>query len=181
MLRLSKRLESTHLAKTLYLIGGPMGVGKTAVCRELNRKLPASVMLDGDWCWCADPFQVTEETKRMVLDNICHLLGNFLRCSTYENVILCWVMHERAIIDEMLGRLPIEECDAKVQVVSLVAREDELRRRVEGDVRAGLRDEEAVSRSLAYLPLYRDLGTDLIDTTGLAPHEVAAHIAASNR
>ena len=121
MLRLSKRLEGTHLAKTLYLIGGPMGVGKTAVCRELNRKLPASVMLDGDWCWCADPFQVTEETKRMVLDNICHLLGNFLRCSTYENVILCWVMHERAIIDDILGKLPIEECDAKVCAVSLVA------------------------------------------------------------
>ncbi len=36
------------MTKTLYLIGGPMGVGKTAVCRKLNRLLPASVMLDGD-------------------------------------------------------------------------------------------------------------------------------------
>ena len=168
------------MAKTLYLIGGPMGVGKTVVCRELNRMLPASVMLDGDWCWCADPFQVTPETKRMVLDNICHLLGNFLRCSTYENVILCWVMHKRAIIDELLGRLPIEECGAKVRVVSLVAREDELRRRIEGDVRAGLRDAEAVARSLSYLPRYRNLDTELIDTTGLTPHEVAARIVASN-
>ena len=167
------------MAKTLYLIGGPMGVGKTTVCRELNRMLPASVMLDGDWCWCANPFQVTPETKRMVLNNICHLLGNFLRCSAYENVILCWVMHERAIIDEMLGRLPIEECDAEVQVVSLVAREDELRRRVERDIRTGLRDEDAVSRSLSHLPRYRDLDTELVDTTGLTPHEVAARIAAS--
>lgn len=168
------------MTKTLYLIGGPMGVGKTTVCRELNRKLPASVMLDGDWCWCADPFQVTPETKLMVLGNICHLLGNFLRCSAYENVILCWVMHERTIIDEILGRLPIKECGAKVRVVSLVAREDELRRRVEGDVRAGMRDEGAIARSLSYLPHYRDLGTELIDTTGLTPHEVAARIAASN-
>ena len=168
------------MAKTLYLIGGPMGVGKTAVCRELNRMLPASVMLDGDWCWCADPFQVTPETKHMVLDNICHLLGNFLRCSTYENVILCWVMHERAIIDDILGKLPIEECDAKVCAVSLVADEDELRRRAEGDVRAGVRDEGAVARSLSYLPRYRDLGTELVDTTGLTPHDVAACIAASN-
>ena len=168
------------MTKTLYLIGGPMGVGKTVVCRELNRMLPASAMLDGDWCWCADPFQVTPETKRMVLDNICHLLGNFLRCSTYENVILCWVMHERAIIDEILGRLPIEECDAEVRAVSLVADEDELRRRVEVDVRAGMRDDGAVARSLSYLPRYRDLGTELIDTTDLAPHDVAARIAASN-
>ena len=169
------------MAKTLYLIGGPMGVGKTVVCRELNRMLPASVMLDGDWCWCADPFQVTPETKSMVLDNICHLLGNFLRCSTYENVILCWVMHERAIIDEILWRLPIERCGAEVRIVSLVASEDELRHRVEGDVDAGVRDEEAVACSLSYLPRYRDLGTELVDTTGLTPHEVAARIAASNR
>ncbi len=165
------------MTKTLYLIGGPMGVGKTTVCRELNRMLPASVMLDGDWCWCADPFQVTEETKRMVLDNICHLLGNFLCCSAYDNVILCWVMHERAIIDEVLRRLSIEKCGAEVRTVSLVAHEDELRRRIEGDVRAGTRDEGAVARSLSYLPRYRDLGTELVDTTGLTPHEVAARIA----
>ena len=74
------RKPEAPMTKTLYLIGGPMGVGKTTVCRELNRLLPASVMLDGDWCWCANPFQVTPETKRMVLDNICHLLGNFLCC-----------------------------------------------------------------------------------------------------
>ena len=165
------------MTKTLYLIGGPMGVGKTTVCRELSRMLPASVMLDGDWCWCADPFQVTEETKRMVLDNICHLLGNFLRCSAYENVILCWVMHEREIIDEILGRLPIEECDADVRTVSLVAREDELRHRIEEDVRAGVRDEGAAARSLSYLPRYRSLGTELVDTTGLTPREIAARIA----
>ena len=165
------------MTKTLYLIGGPMGVGKTAVCRELNRMMSASVMLDGDWCWCADPFQVTEETKRMVLDNICHLLSNFLRCGAYENVILCWVMHERTIIDEILDRLPIEECDADVRTVSLVAHEDELCHRIEGDVRAGTRDEGAVARSLSYLPRYRDLGTELVDTTGLTPREVAARIA----
>ena len=137
-------------------------------------------MLDGDWCWCANPFQVTPETKLMVLDNICHLLGNFLRCGAYENVILCWAMHERAIIDEILGRLPIEGCGAEVRVVSLVASDDELRRRIEGDIRAGLRDEAAVARSLSHLPRYRDLDTELIDTTGLTPHEVAARIVASN-
>ena len=137
-------------------------------------------MLDGDWCWCADPFQVTTETKRMVLDNICHLLGNFLRCSTYENVILCWVMHERAVIDEILSRLPIEKCGVEVRIVSLVASEDELRRRVEGDVDAGVRDKGAAARSLSYLPCYRDLGTELVDTTGLTPQKVAARIVTSN-
>ena len=49
--------------------------------------------------------------------------------------------------------------------------------RIEGDVRAGTRDEGAVARSLSYLPRYRDLGTELVDTTGLTPREVAARIA----
>ena len=75
--------------KTLYLIGGTMGVGKTTVSQILKKRLPNAVYLDGDWCWDASPFQVTEETKAMVLDNICHLLSNFLRCSAYE-ISLVW-------------------------------------------------------------------------------------------
>lgn len=63
--------------KKLYLIGGTMGVGKTAVCQELKFKLNNSVFLDGDWCWDAHPFQVTEETKNMVMENICFLLNQF--------------------------------------------------------------------------------------------------------
>ena len=52
--------------KTLYIIGGTMGVGKTTVCQQLKQDLPNSVFLDGDWCWDASPFQVTDETKAMV-------------------------------------------------------------------------------------------------------------------
>ncbi|OUP38832.1 AAA family ATPase [Olsenella sp. An188] len=163
--------------KTLYLVGGPMGVGKSTACRELNRMLPRSVLLDGDWCWQADPFQVTPETKAVVLDNICHALGNFLRCDAYENVILCWVMHERAIVKEILARLPIAECDAGVRWVSLVASEEELRGRIERDVGAGLREADTVERALAYLPLYRELGSELVDTTGRSPREVAELVA----
>lgn len=165
------------MPKTLYLVGGPMGVGKTATCRELNRLLPRSVLLDGDWCWCADPFQVTPETKAMVLDNICHLLTSFLRCSAYDNVILCWVLHEQGIADAILGRLPLEACGAEVRHVSLVADEATLRSRVERDVRAGLRDAGAAERSLAYLPLYERLSSALVDTTGLTPRTAAELVA----
>ena len=33
--------------KTLYLIGGTMGVGKTATCQQLKSMLPNAVLLDG--------------------------------------------------------------------------------------------------------------------------------------
>ena len=83
--------------KRLYMIGGPMGVGKTAACRQLQQLLDRSVFLDRDWCWDAHPFQVTEETREMVLENISFLLNSFLRCSAYDHVIFCWVLHRREI------------------------------------------------------------------------------------
>ena len=91
--------------KHLYLIGGPMGVGKTAAGRALRERLDRSVFLDGDWCWDAHPFQVTAETKAMVLENIAFLLNNFLRCGAYTHVIFCWVLHRQEILDELLSRL----------------------------------------------------------------------------
>lgn len=96
--------------KTLYLIGGTMGVGKTTISRQLKKDLHNSVFLDGDWCWDADPFQLTEETKEMVMRNICFLLNNFLRCTAYDNIILCWVMHEQYIIDSIINELDTSAC-----------------------------------------------------------------------
>ena len=41
----------------------------------------------------------------MVIKNICAVLNNFLKCSVYENVIFCWVMHEQSIIDTIISGL----------------------------------------------------------------------------
>lgn len=160
--------------KTLYLIGGTMGVGKTTVCKLLKKDLPGSVFLDGDWCWDADPFQVTEETKAMVVDNICYLLNNFLRCSAYENVIFCWVMHEQAIIDSILERLNVTDC--RVKCISLMVDEENLRERLMADVSSGVRTVDVICRSIARIPLYRDLDTIKIDTCGKSVQAVADEI-----
>lgn len=162
--------------KTLYMVGGPMGVGKTAVSRELQRRLERCVFLDGDWCWDSRPFQVTEETCAMVQENICFLLNQFLRCSAYEHVVFCWVMHQQKILDGLCARLDTSGC--RVRTVSLVCSEEALRRRLEGDVLAGRRPQEAVERGIEYLPLYQNLRTRRLDTTALTPAETAERIAA---
>ena len=161
--------------KTLYLIGGPMGVGKTSACRALKQLLPRAVMLDGDWCWDADPFVVTAETKAMVEDNICHLLQNFLACSAYENVIFCWVMDLPEIGSSLLARLDTEDC--RVVQVSLVCSRSVLRARLERDIAAGLRQPDIIDRSLARLPRFDALDTVKLDTTALTPQQVAQAIA----
>ena len=149
--------------KHLFLIGGAMGVGKTAACRQLQQLLNRSVFLDGDWCWDMHPFVVSDETRAMVMDNIAHLLGNFLRCSAFDHVILSWVMHQQAIIDELLARLPLE--GVTIVRVSLVCSEAALTERLSRDIGAGLRTPDVLPRSLAYLPLYGALDTVKLDTT----------------
>ena len=149
--------------KTLYLIGGTMGVGKTTVCRELKNQLHRSVFLDGDWCWDMNPFVVTEETKAMVLDNITALLGNFLRCSAYDHVIFSWVMHQQSIVDTVLERLNLT--DVKVVSVSLVCSREALLQRLYRDVEAGIRQPDILLRSPQRLSLYDSMNTEKIDTT----------------
>ena len=160
--------------KTLYLIGGTMGVGKTAVSQILKKRLPNAVYLDGDWCWDASPFQVTEETKTMVLDNICYLLTNFLNCSAYENIVFSWVMHEQSIIDTILARLPLSDC--KIRNISLVCNERTLKSRLQKDISAGIRTADIVERSLARLPLYSRLNTEKVDTNGKNAEKIAKEI-----
>lgn len=161
--------------KTLYLIGGTMGVGKTTVCRELQKKLPGCVFLDGDWCWDMRPFVVNEKTKAMVLDNICHVLNNFLRCSQFENVLFCWVMHEQSILEEILSRL--DTAGWRVECLSLICTEEALRQRLQGDIDAGVRTADILERSIPRLALYAALDTRKIDTTGKTPEAVAVEIA----
>lgn len=160
--------------KTLYLIGGTMGVGKTTVCRELKNQLPRSVFLDGDWCWDMNPFVVTEETKAMVLDNITTLLKNFLRCSAYDHVIFCWVMHQQAILDQILSRLDLT--GVTVVPVSLVCSREVLLQRLNQDVSAGLRQPDILLRSPQRLPLYDALDTHKIDTSYAAVPEIVQAI-----
>ena len=145
-----------------------MGVGKTTVCRILKQQLPDAVFLDGDWCWDADPFVVTEETKAMVLQNICFMLGQFLRCSAYRNVIFCWVMQDQAVIDDILERLEPDTRNCRVHAISLLADAATVQARLQKDM---------VARSLARLPCYRQLNTRKIDTACRTPGAVAAQIA----
>lgn len=161
--------------KHLYLIGGSMGVGKTTICQRLKVCLPQSVFLDGDWCWDMHPFTVNGETKQMVVDNICYLLNNFLRCSACDHVVFCWVMHEQAIIDNILARLDTTGC--AIHLISLVCTPDALRERLSRDVAAGIRQPDVITRSLARLPLYAALDTVKIDVSAITPDEAAAQIA----
>ena len=143
--------------KKLYLIGGTMGVGKTTTCQVLKRKLDRSVFIDGDWCWDMHPFMVNEETKKLVLENICMLLNNDLKCSVFDHIIFCWVMHEQSIIDDLLSHLDLK--DVKVISISLVCQKEALEKRIQKDIDQGIRKPDVLARSVERLEMYQKLNT----------------------
>lgn len=147
--------------KHVYLIGGPMGIGKSTICNQLNQDLDHSVFLDGNWCWNMDPFIVNQDTKNMVLDNITHCLNNFIHTPGIENIIFCWVMHKQDIIDQIIQKLDTEGVD--IHLISLICEKEELIKRMLID----RRDNQTIRKSLQYLELYKDLDTQKIDVTTL--------------
>lgn len=157
--------------KRLIMVNGTMGVGKTTTSRELQKVLPNNVFLDGDWCWDMKPFIVNEETKSMVINNICFLLNNFLTCSAYENIIFCWVMDEQSIIDEILSK--IKKDGVSVKIFSLIADKAALERRLKEDVKSGVRTVDVIERSILRIEKYNLLNTTKIDVSEITPEQAA--------
>ena len=110
----------------------------------------------------------------MVLDNITAVLSRFLACPELDYVLFSWVMHREEIAETILSRLDLE--GVRVYRCALLCAPETLRRRLEGDVRAGLRTPDAVDRGLSYLPLYREQRIAKLMTDGLTPEEIAHRI-----
>ena len=160
--------------KQLIMINGTMGAGKSTVCRALNKKLNNSVWLDGDWCWMADPFVVNEGTKAMVLDNITHLLRNFLLQKEYEHVIFCWVMDEDGIVSSILERL--SDLSFKSYVITLRLRDATLVSHLSTDIEKGIRTLDSIEKSLARQKKYEIMNTIKVDIDGKEMDEIVEEI-----
>lgn len=160
--------------KNLIFINGTMGVGKTSTCNELKKMLSKSVFLDGDWCWDMTPFIVNEETKKMVIDNITHLLNNFLHNYEFENIIFCWVMHEQEIINDIISKLDVNRC--QLYTFSLICSENALLNRITKDIDKGIRKRDIIDRTLSRLKNYLIMPTIKIDVSDITAVKAAAAI-----
>lgn len=160
--------------KKLIIINGVMGVGKTTISKNLYKKLENSFWLDGDNCWNMNPFIVNDENKYMVLNNIGFMLNSFLSNSTSKYVVFNWVIQSDDIMNEVLSRVNTEDVD--VYKITLMCTKEELIRRIENDVKLGLRDKQNVERSLERYDMYKAMDTIKLDTTGKSIGEIIDEI-----
>lgn len=161
--------------KDLIIVNGTMGVGKTTTCRALMNRLQPCAYLDGDWCWTMKPFVVSEENKRMELDNIGFVLSSFLANSGYRYIFFSWVLDFDTILHDLLSRL--QGASYRLRRFTLVCSAEALRQRLSGDIRGGLRDADIIERSLERRSRYDAMDTIKIDVSACSPEAAADEIA----
>ena len=85
----------------VIILNGPMGVGKTTVGKLIAEKCPGTAFIDGDWCMDLHPFVGNHETKAMAVDNILHMVGNYMKCSACKMIVLVWLMDDPWVLQSL--------------------------------------------------------------------------------
>lgn len=75
----------------LIIITGSPCVGKTTVADELFQSFENSAFLDGDWCWCVNPFSISDPRLRNGDKSMSFLLSNYLN-SDFDYVVFSSVV-----------------------------------------------------------------------------------------
>ena len=151
---------------TLIFIGGPPGVGKTSVAKELCLRLRNSIWIEGDDLWRMNPLTVNKRTIHMFKRNIACLLRSFLE-SGFSYIVFTWVLHRDEIVRSLFDC--IKDHDFEFHHYTLMCDEDTLMVRLAKDTGRTTDPDLALHR----LDQVRQVTSSHIDTCGRRPEEIA--------
>ena len=154
----------------VIILNGPMGVGKTTVGKYIADRCPGTAFIDGDWCLDLHPFVGNRETKAMAVDNILHMIGNYLKCSVCSRIVLVWLMDDPWVIRRITES--VSALQAEVKNVTLVCDRENLLERWENDHDCEWRTGEWLEVSLKSLPGFMAMD-NAMDTSGLSVAQIA--------
>ena len=157
----------------VIILNGPMGVGKTTVGKYIADHHPGTAFIDGDWCLDLHPFVGNRETKAMAVDNILHMIGNYMKCSVCKMIVLVWLMDDPWVLQAIMDGLAALQ--AEVKSVTLICDRENLSRRWKNDHNCEWRTDEWLKVSLASLPAFAAM-ENTMDTAGLSVDRIAGRI-----
>jgi thymidylate kinase len=162
----------------LVLLGGPPGVGKTAVLRLLKRRLACAAFLDADDVWNVTSDIATGEHRDIALANVIAVMRGYFNAGC-ELGILSWVFARSALYDPVVSGLDdIVQSVIQIYLVATpeILEQRMLQRRVLKSGDNNLQD--AIEYSINRLQLIQALPYPKIDTSDLSPEQVEDEIVA---
>ncbi len=160
--------------KRLIIINGTMGVGKSSVGQSLNKSIPNSAFIDGDWC-CKFNAPLTDEIKNLYIENITSLLNNYLLNREVKDVIFCWVIHKNELLRKIIQNINLNKINGFV--ITLQADNISLTDRIIERCNYEDRDDSELKRSLYYQKnYYKNMPSYKIDTSNMSIDDVAKKI-----
>lgn len=153
-----------------------MGVGKTTVGRLLQKALPQSAFIDGDWCLDLEPFVGNSETRAMAVDNILHLLAGYDRCPHCQGMVVSWLMDRPEVCRALENGA--RAAGLETAWFALSCTEQALERRWLADKLCPWRTVENLAFSIRSLKAFSELPGLRVDTADRTPEQVRDHILA---
>jgi len=157
----------------LVLLGGPVGVGKSAAMDVLRDRMPGLGLLDADDVWRVSG-DITDAARQQFWHaNVNSVLRNYLQAGV-DTCIISWVFARSELYQPIIDGLEgyVDDMIQLYLVASPEVIKNRIRRR-EDRRNAGVDIEQLIDFSLGRLEMIRRLPFDKIDTSLMTPLEVA--------
>lgn len=156
--------------KTILLLLGPNGIGKSTTAKHILEKQPNTALVDSDWCRAMNPYNIDTVTN-----NIYSLISNYLHCPKIKTVIFPYGFHgdRKKRYDAVINKLIEDGLDFTVFPVILMCSLEENISRAQNDMRDNERIQRGIENTFHFYDKY---DYPKIDTTDINAEQVAERI-----
>ena len=156
--------------KTILLLLGPNGIGKSTTAKCILDKLPNAALVDSEWCRAMNPYDMDT-----VVNNLYALMKNYLLCPEIEVIVFPYGFHgdRKQRYDIVIDKLRGDKMDFSEFTVILTCSYEENIARLQND----MRDMERINRGMKNtFHFYDEYNFPKIDTTNLTVTQTADEI-----
>jgi len=76
---------------------------------QLARMLPGSVYVDASWLCYSEPMHYSELTTFIIMDNLTHMINNFILSGHYDHIIVNFPFDRPALIAQLANHVQLQD------------------------------------------------------------------------